>query len=454
MGVTPDRPEDGLQDNVEEIRRILLQPETLASKISPVIAQALSDKIRDSRDEIAVALAPVIGEVIRRQSYDARDDIIDALYPIIGQTINRAITEAIRDIARKVDHSLRRNLSPGELFQRFRARISGVNANEIALLNAIPFEVYEIFLIQRESGLLILHLSNSSTPIPDRDLVSGMLTAIRSFAHDAFGQEQKGELDAIEYGEQTIILEAAGSAYLALVVTGIAPSDIRDQMCEILIDLHENYYDSLLHYDGSDEALKQEAKNKLRIFIDNSEIEEEKSGPLSTMQKALLIGLLIVVVLTPIAGCGYWIWRVENQLYTLAHPAPTSIPTATNSPTPTATTTRTPSPTTTTTPTSTMMPTATPTALPSQTPQPTATRLPYNGVMLGNVYLRAEPDGPTSVSVASVGNKVKITAQYGEWYRIELESPDNSTIPLVGWVRTQWVTILQEVPPNLITPAP
>jgi hypothetical protein len=69
---------------IEELRRVLLKPEALVDKISPVIADILAEQIHTSKDEIARALAPAIGEAIRQQVYQAREDIIDALYPVMA----------------------------------------------------------------------------------------------------------------------------------------------------------------------------------------------------------------------------------------------------------------------------------------------------------------------------------------------------------------------------------
>ena len=88
----PSTDEDAESAGLRELRNVILKPGALVDKISPVIADVLTEQIKHSGDEIAQAIAPVIGEAIRRQVYSAREDIIDALYPVIGQTINRAVT--------------------------------------------------------------------------------------------------------------------------------------------------------------------------------------------------------------------------------------------------------------------------------------------------------------------------------------------------------------------------
>ena len=429
---------------MEELRRVLLRPDALVDKVAPIIADALEAKIRESRDEIAQALAPAIGEAIRRQVYQAREDIIDALYPIIGATINKAITEAVRNLARTIEARMRRGFRPQDVLRRWQARLRGVPEGEYRLREALPFAVREIFLIQRESGLLIRHLTSDPESPPDRDLVSGMLTAIRDFAREAFGRGEEGELGAIEYENQHILLEAGGAAYLAVVVDGVEPPGFREEMRQALVSLHEHHYDGLKSFDGTDEKLLRTAEKTLSPFFSRHAPARTSEGPPSPLQRAIIAFLLLLVLLPPILGCGWWIWHVERSLAALAAVPATATPTATFTPTPTATATATP----TSTPTAT--PTSTPTATPTSTPTPTPSR--FTGVMIGNVWLRDAPNGARTGLVAPLGAPVEILAQYDDWYRVRALVSAEPGAEVVGWVPAQWVTLLRPVPPELVTP--
>jgi hypothetical protein len=236
----PTGKDNGHAAELEELRRVLLKPDALVDKISPVIADILEEQIAQSGDKVAQAIAPVIGEAIRRQVYSAREDIIDALYPVIGQTVNKAMTEAVQELARTIDTRVREGFQPSQnLIRRGSARLRGVSAAEYNLRQFLPYTIREIFLIQRESGLLIHHLSSDAVVAQNRDLVSGMLTAIRDFAREAFGRGESGELGSIEYESLHIILQAGGAAYLAVVLDGTEPPGFREQMREALIPIRD-----------------------------------------------------------------------------------------------------------------------------------------------------------------------------------------------------------------------
>ncbi len=455
---------------LEEIRQVLLKPDVLVDKISPVIADILEEQIAKSGDQIARAISPVIGEAIRRQVYEARDDIVDALYPIIGQTINKAMGEAIQELARTVDSRMRQSMRPQNTIKRWSARLRGVSAAEYRLRDALPFTIKEIFLIQRESGLLIHHLSAEPEAAQDRDLVSGMLTAIRDFAREAFGQGKSGELGAIEYESQHILLQGGGAAYLALVITGVEPPGFREKMRRALIPIHEQHYDSLKNFDGSDEILLETAEKVLLATFPISPTALQ--GPLSRFQRFILLSLFLMIVLPPFLVCGWWIWRVENTMAILLVPSPTPTATFTPTPTPTHTATTTPTPTFTPTPTSTHTPTSTntptptatftptPTSTPTTTPSATSTSTatptlsPFTGVMVGNVFLRDIPSSEIEGTglVAPLGAPVEVLAQYDNWYRVRVVIPEEDGIQVVGWVEDRWITLLKPIPTSLITP--
>lgn len=450
------------QRQLEELRRVLLKPEALVDRISPVIADILAEQISQSRDEIARAIAPAIGEAIRHQVYQAREDIIDALYPVVGQMIARAVTEAVRNLAQSIDERVRQSTSLMLEPRYWQARMQGVSHGEYALRDVLPFTVHEIFLIQRDSGVLICHYS-AGPERPDRDVVSGMLTAIREFAQEAFGCEESGELGSIAYESRQIVLETGSAAYLAVVISGVEPPDFRHLLRETLFAVHEHRYERLRAFDGSDTRLIQETRQILQRYLVPKQ-EERKPQRLSAFQRAILVALGLLV-LSPLLLCGAWIWRVEARLAALAAPpAVAVVPTATATPAPTSTPTVTPSPTATSTPTATPSPTATSTSTATSTPTatrpptatrtPTATPSPFSGVMIGNVYLYGIPDDiatRTSI-VAPLGAPVEVLAQWRDWYRVRVVSSQSSQVEVIGWVPARWVSLLRPVPPEVITP--
>ena len=405
----------------------------------------LERRIADE-DALAAMITPVIGDAIRHRIRDARDEMIEALYPIIGQTVVRAVSEAIRDLARTIDAQMRTSLGPRAIWQRLRARVRGVSSVEMALRESLPFEIAEVFLIHRETGLLLWHVSRGHDTSPDSDLISGMLTAIRDFAQDAFGRGQEGQLDEIQYGERRILIESARHAYLAVVVDGIEPPGFRAEMRERIIEVEHAHEKRLRHY-GGDPAPLAPVEESLRSLITASEPRE-----LSSTQKRVLAGAfgLTVVCLAVVCLAGGWAWRTVCSMPT---PLPVAVePTLMVTVVPSLTPTAAPLPTATPSPTPTLVPS--PTLTPTPTFAPTATPAPVIGVVTGNVWLRGGPsaDAPRLGIILERSQAIEILAVFGDWYQVRWTPQAQAEV--TGWVPAKWVGTTTSIPAWMITPTP
>jgi hypothetical protein len=465
----PPNPE-GAQDggSLNELRDILLREdrEYLIETVKLALTPALAREIDDAQAQVSNTLAPVIGTSMRRQIEVAQEEIVGALYPIIGKTIRRAVAEAMRDLASRVDQNLRSTFGFKRLTRRIRARLQGVSEAELMLRESLPFRVQEVFLIHRESGLLLAHLSSDPQQAKDRDLVSGMLTAIRDFAQEAFGSEEEGELDAIDYGTLRIILEPGRWAYLAVVIDGVAPRGFRDIVSDALIDVHQAYSPVLQGYDGDLATLDGiEAGLQPLLSAPHTGMDVVDTAEAAVQRPWLALTAVGIVLLGCLCLACFGTWQL-----TWGRATPTPTPTAVSTAAPTATVTWTPTPTA--APTNTPIPTSTNTATPTSTHTPTSTPTPTHtltltptrtpteppdlslGVMLGNVRLRTDPlvDSPLSGDVAQRGRPVEVLAGYGSWYLIRWPPGDDQGT--VGWVPGRWVGIVAPLPAAIITPSP
>lgn len=236
-------------DDLELLRSLVSAPErTRIARLEAELAE-LAERTSD-RDALVAAFAPILGDVIRRKIQDSREEMIEALYPIIGQIIGRAVAEAIRGLARTIDARMRISFTPQAIIRRLRAKVRGVPDSALLLRDALPFQVTEILLVERQSGLLLQYLARDPAVGADSDLVSGMLTAIRDFAQDTFGRTAEGQLDEIQYGSRRILIEAARHAYLAVVIDGIEPAGFHADVRERVIRFENEYADVLARYDG------------------------------------------------------------------------------------------------------------------------------------------------------------------------------------------------------------
>lgn len=420
-----DLREDELRALLDELKRRHEDTETLIERITPSMTGMVRRVIRSSGGEMAEILGPIMGEAIRVQIRDSRDEMVDTLYPIIGSTIQKAINQFARELQRNIDARLRSTFGAEGMLRRFWARLRGVRASELALRDALPFEVKQVFLIHRASGILI---ADSQPENANTDLIGAMLTAIRNFASDAFQADD--ELDEIQFGGDRILLKNGAHAYLAVVISGIEPEGFRAQLDEFVSDLHLRYNTSLRDFKGDPQDLPPLQPQLAQLAATLSGREEKR--PITRQQKMTYALLALAGLLLLITACFYLIFTI--RLLPVAFPAPTSTATftPTASPTPTATFTPTASPT----PTATFTPTAspTPTATASPTPQPASTT---PGISIGSVWARVQPGGSGEITGLLLANTpVEIHAAQGAWLEVSWEDSEGEHR---GWVPAQWI---------------
>lgn len=81
-------------------------------------------------------------------------------------------------------------------------------------------------------------------------MVSGMLTAIRDFARDSFGGRAEDTLDRFRVGELNGLIEHGPHAYLAVVVRGTPPHDLRLTLQRAIEAIHLQQTADLERFSG------------------------------------------------------------------------------------------------------------------------------------------------------------------------------------------------------------
>ncbi|MCS6844079.1 MAG: SH3 domain-containing protein [Caldilineales bacterium] len=423
---------------LEELRRILVAP-------TQVEVDRLAAKLDDPQ-ALAAMVSPVLGEAIRRKIQEGRDEMVEALYPILGQMVTRAVTEAVRDLARAVDARMRYSFTPQAILRRVRARLSGVSEAELALREALPFQVDEVFVIHRETGLLLWHASQDPARSADSDLISGMLTAIRDFTAQAFGRERPGELDEIQYGDRRILIEATQWLYLAVVVEGVEPPGFRTHMREVAVRLSQANAAALQSYAGDPSVLVEMEPATAGLIGAATPAETAPPSLTRGQKRALALGLMALLLCCALAiVAAAWVGRVTQHL--AAAPSPvvvvvTATPTATATVTPTPTATVTPTVTPTPTATATPTPTPTATSTPTSTPAATATPTPPPPLAVVQALRLNVRSGPSllapSLGIVEAGRTFAVVGRSadGQWWQVCCLADGRR-----GWVSGRWVTV-------------
>ncbi len=302
-----------VQDQITSITLRIEDKQALIDTVTPIMANSIRKSIHDSKDEMVEALYPVMASSIQQSIDESKDQMVEALYPIVGRLVTRSVSEAMRDLARRIDDQMRNTFSPEVISRRIRAQISGVSHAELTMRSLLPFQVRRIFLIDRETGILLNYLSATGESADDSDIIGSMLTAIRDFVQDAFGRGEEGELDAIRYGDRTILIETAKHAYVAVVTSGIVPAGYHATMRQQLFEIEERYGKALRGFDGDTSALAESTRYLQPLIPVSSEAERAKNAKAETtsaqQQLSRAAAWLIVAVTIALVLLAWWIYR-------------------------------------------------------------------------------------------------------------------------------------------------
>jgi outer membrane protein OmpA-like peptidoglycan-associated protein len=295
-----------LEGEMKELYEQLNDKEKLIESLDPIIADLLYKKILESKTQMAEALAPVMGGAIRQQIAEAKDDMADALYPVIGQAVRKSVAEAMKNLMQAINERIDTFLNQG-----FRA--SKKVDRYLLLKQSLPFYVEEIFLIHKESGLLLAHASQNDENNGNEDMVSGMLTAIRQFSNAAFSANDQS-LHEIEYEQFKIIIEDGKYAYLAFVVKGAVSNGFRSIIKDLENKIHLRFYKEMRAFEGDVDTLEP-VKPILSGFI-SSVHEPLFKEALQQNKKAKPKGILFLAILIFVLALIFFFYSTDNGLET------------------------------------------------------------------------------------------------------------------------------------------
>jgi OOP family OmpA-OmpF porin len=271
--------------------------EKYSEHVASVISEALI--IRSKQDDsLSTALAPTVEHAIHHSIEKNANHFADLLYPIMGPAIRKSIQETFNQMLDNINQLLEQSLSPKSLGWRLQAWKTGKTYAEIVLLKSLVFRVEQIFLIHRNTGLLLKHVSQDESEIKDPEMISGMLTAIQDFVSDSFDTGQDAALDRLQFGNSTVLIEHGPSAILAAAVSGTPPAELKDMLSMQMEMLHQDYGQALKNYVGDNTAFKSVEKQLKACLVSQQQASKKNSNWLTYL---FLIGA--------ISAGSYWFYQ-------------------------------------------------------------------------------------------------------------------------------------------------
>ncbi|MGB3468800.1 MAG: hypothetical protein WBA74_26180 [Cyclobacteriaceae bacterium] len=235
---------------IEELKKILFEEENqkyqkLQGRITEVkdsfdeklknyqLPEKEVDDLVDHITEIMPEkLGPAITRTLKGQIKDSRDEVVQVLYPIIGIMIKKYVQREVQQLSDRIDEQIDKTFSLQNIWQLIKNGFSGKDSKDI-ITEAYGSQIEQIFIIEQNSGILLA--SYSRTDLVDQDMISGMLTAIKSFIEDAFDKGAQ-ELETIEYDLYKIYLKSFNKFYIATVISGVLTASLKNQLDDLILE--------------------------------------------------------------------------------------------------------------------------------------------------------------------------------------------------------------------------
>lgn len=216
-------------------------------------SRTLSDAMRLAlqRDP---GFAASMGEIISKGVHATveRDSAAfgQALAPAMGPAIRNSVRLMLQGFVNSIEAVVDQRLSWRSVKWRIEAWRTGRSFAEVAFRHTLLYRVEHVFLVHREDGVQLLHVSPQDVVTREPDLIAAMLTAIQDFVRDAFDAEAGDTLSGFAVGDLRVIVESGSHAVLAAVVRGKSPSTLRLQLREALDRIETSVGSQLQRFDG------------------------------------------------------------------------------------------------------------------------------------------------------------------------------------------------------------
>ncbi|WP_235110763.1 OmpA family protein [Acaryochloris sp. 'Moss Beach'] len=301
---------------MNELRNLLIGPDLKdqfentklrSEDVSRVLPQAIQLTLETGDKTVSKAVVPTVEQAIKSSVNTDQNILSEALFPIMGPAIRKAIAVAIQNLTDSLNQGLEHSLSPQSLGWRFEAWRTGKSFAEVLLLRTLVYQVEQVFLIHKNSGLVLQHLAAPTAAAQDADLVSAMFTAIQDFVRDSFSVSDD-TLGSLQVGELTIWVNEGPQAIIACVIRGNPPGKLRQTMENALERIHLVQESQLHEFQGDSSAFEPSQPYLEECLQSQYQTKQKKSSPLKWIGGAA--GILIL----GLGAWGMWSNHERNQV--------------------------------------------------------------------------------------------------------------------------------------------
>lgn len=254
------------RSTLTELQEILNNKSLLSGRVNPIIEEHLDFLKHNFPKEYA----KIVDRLIEQKLRDSQQQILDIVYPVMGKMITKFVNLQMQQLKEGIDAQINGIFSRQGFVKHVKNRILGVKTSDMLIAAADKPILEEIFVIERDSGLMFG--SAALFPSVNRDVVAGMLTAIKSFVEDAFERDNE-DLEMIQYGTYRILLQNYPFYYFALALSGTVSASESEILRGQIVDFIDKT-DNLRVAEVTDES-----QNRISQLLEEHFILPQRNSP-------------------------------------------------------------------------------------------------------------------------------------------------------------------------------
>ena len=287
--------------------------------IAQYLPQILQESNQTNHQELNQILTPFISPIVSTEIQKSKETMIDMLYPVMGGMISKYVLQAIKEMTQTINKKIEKGLSLGTLKRKIKAKITGVSETELLLKESNDASISLLFIIEKESGMLISEAHLENQEINEPHMVASMASAIKDFINDwVQSNETHNEVQLLSYANATLYIESAGSVYIIAFLDTEPDYEIRQDINTFFASLVQEYANFFQNFNGDDSSKEvTQLSQKMHTYLNNQEsvinpIVEEKKSPLKYI--LFFIGLFILLNIGLYIKEAYFLYQLEQKV--------------------------------------------------------------------------------------------------------------------------------------------
>jgi len=276
---------------LNQLKEKILSQDQFTEEVAKVLATAIK-RAEKNDASLQKALHQPIKKGVLKAFSESKQSIIDAILPIMGTLIRKTVSNSIKQIVGDINRALEQRFNFKWRWQAFKA---GTTYAEMVFKKTIRYQVQELFLINRNNGLLIEHAGDDEL-LKDNNAISAMLTVIQDFIRDSL-QSPDADLLSTEIGDKVILISQGPQAFLASIIKGAPTERLKEKSQQLIENIHAEFSLELSEDDSYRKLTNLKEYLKKHLILKNISSAEKKINWIPW----LVIPMLFVIWLSYVA---------------------------------------------------------------------------------------------------------------------------------------------------------